>query len=484
MDADPPSPPIQGDRKYRAGDLVGRKYELERLLGQGGMGSVWCARNLSLDSLVALKLLLPDGASDAEDGDRLLQEARAAARLGHRAIVRVFDFGHTEQGDPFIVMELLEGESLASALKSRSRLSAIKSVQTILPIVDALVAAHAEGIVHRDLKPENIFLAREARRIQPKVVDFGIAKVERGGFTRTLTRKGAVLGSPGYMSPEQARGLPEIDHRADIWAVCLVLYECMTGRSPFSGENYNALMRAIIEESATPITEYSAGDEALWAIIRRGLEKKPDARWPSMRELGTALSRWLLANGVEHDVSGDSLVGWTSASEAASSVPPPNDAAVDASLIRLRSETRRGQVGHLFAEARRKPARAAVWAAGGAALLGIVWWMSASSRPPPRPTAGSGGPSATVDANHSSTQLVAPAAPAGSAAPLETSPPAAPAPEEASAPARPTASGGRRTASNAREVRPQKAAPTVQPRRPVSPAGPAPDLKDPYGTAP
>jgi serine/threonine-protein kinase len=305
---------------------IAGKYELVRPLGEGGMGSVWVARNVALESHVALKLLRAE--FDAEDaGERLLLEARAAARLGHRAIVRIFDFGHTSQGDPFIVMELLEGETVASLVAARGRLAPAKAVQMILPVLDALAAAHGRGIVHRDLKPENIFLARETRRTQPKIVDFGIAKLDQGVAARALTMQGTVLGSPGYMAPEQARGLSGIDHRADIWAACVVVYECVTGQSAFEGENYNALMRAIIEDRVRPITELAAGDASLWAILEKGLAKDPNERWSSARDLGMAFAEWLITHGVETDIAGEPVRSWlepdSSKSRDLLSAPPP-----------------------------------------------------------------------------------------------------------------------------------------------------------------
>lgn len=169
--------PVRPD-KYAVGDVIAGKYRLERLLGEGGQAWVWQARNLALDACVALKVLREDG-SNALQIRRLLQEARAAARLGHPAIVRVFDLGEAESGDPFLVMELLEGESLADRLVERGRMSPFEAVRVLLPIADALVAAHAKGIVHRDLKPDNVFLAIGSDSFQPKLLDFGIAAVRR-----------------------------------------------------------------------------------------------------------------------------------------------------------------------------------------------------------------------------------------------------------------------------------------------------------------
>jgi serine/threonine-protein kinase len=319
------SPPRrQTARQYEPGQVIAEKYELRSLLGEGGMGSVWLASNRLLDLPVALKLLRAD--FDAQDaGKRLLKEARAAARIGHRAIVRVFDFGHTEHGDPFIVMELLEGQTLAEILATRNGpLGAIEAVRTLLPIVDAVAEAHDAGIVHRDLKPANIFLVREQRRTQPKVVDFGIAKMDPGPSDPggALTRQGEVVGSPGYMSPEQARGESQITLRTDVWALCVVLYECVTGGSPFRGDNYNAWLRAIIEDTVKPTVDLSAGDDGLWTIIERGLRKSADERWASMRELGEALAGWLVSHRVEQDICGDPVTQYLGAGAAAQALPP------------------------------------------------------------------------------------------------------------------------------------------------------------------
>jgi serine/threonine-protein kinase len=289
------------------------------------MGTVWVARNIALESSVALKLLRADFA-DEDAGERLLQEARVAARLDHSAIGRVFDFGQTSHGDPFIVMDLLEGETLAALLAARGRVAPVKAVQIVLPVIDALAMAHGRGVVHRDLKPENIFLALEPGRTQPKILDFGIAKSDVGVTKSTLTRPGTAVGSPGYMAPEQANGSRTIDARADIWAVCIVLYECITGRPPFQAENYNALMRAILEDDVIPISEFAAGDSELWVILRRGLQKDPTARWSSAEELGRALAEWLMRHEILVDISGERLSGWieqdSSKSRDLLSVPP------------------------------------------------------------------------------------------------------------------------------------------------------------------
>src|SRR5580704_16270378 len=204
-------------REFAVGDTIDRKYQLVRPLEKGGMGEVWVAHNLALDVQVALKLILPEHGSELAD-ERLLREARAAARLDHPAVVRVFDVGRAAGGEPYLVMELLEGEALAETLGREARIEPIAAVRTLLPIAGALVAMHAKGMVHRDVKPENIFFSRDdAGRTQPKLIDFGVAKLDERSGLRKLTRRGALVGTPDYMSPEQVQG--QTDARADIWAL-------------------------------------------------------------------------------------------------------------------------------------------------------------------------------------------------------------------------------------------------------------------------
>lgn len=270
------------------------------------MGSVWLARNIDLDAPVAIKLARFDPAHP-EVAVRLTREARIEARLEHRAIVRVFDCGETDGGDPFVVMERLDGMSLALALELAAPMSVTLAVRILLPIIDGLSAAHAMGIVHRDIKPGNIFLARATRHIQPKVLDFGIAKLDGWNPDPKITLEGTIIGSPAYMAPEQARGLGDVDHRADIWAVCAVLYESIAKSPPFRGDNYNAILRSIVEDDVPPLATRHDAAGHLWPILVRGLSKDRERRYQSMRDLGAALAQFLQGQGVTDDFCGDSL---------------------------------------------------------------------------------------------------------------------------------------------------------------------------------
>jgi serine/threonine-protein kinase len=290
---------------HAPGDLIANRYHLVRLIGTGGMGVVWEAHSDVLDIRVAIKLIHPT-ASNNEDQRRLIREAKAVARLSDPAVVRVFDCGETLDGEPYVVMELLAGQDLATRLEERGRLPPVEAVRTLLPIIRALGAAHDAGIVHRDVKPENVYLAQSATgQEQPKLLDFGIAKLDMPA-ERRLTQLGSALGSPCYMSPEQARG-EDVDLRTDLWGACVVLYEAVTGRLPFDGDGYNAVMYAILSTDIPSFSQLSVDEPELWAIVARGLERDCALRWQTSAELVDALGQWLLARGVLHDLSGVSL---------------------------------------------------------------------------------------------------------------------------------------------------------------------------------
>ncbi len=299
------SAPSASDDDLRFGGLLAGKYRLERPLGEGGMGTVWLGRNEKLELDVAIKIIRAD-IEIGNLGARLLNEARAAAKLRHPGIVRVLDFGSTSTGLAYLVMERLTGPTLHQHLETFGRLEAASAVALMLPAAAALDAAHRKRIVHRDFKPENLILAEgDDHRVEPKVVDFGVATQVREQPER-LTSQGGVVGSPHYLSPEQAMGM-QVDHRTDIWSFAVVLYEAIANRLPFGGENYHALLQSIIHSPAPPLNEEGLADDALWAIIERGLAKKPTERWDSMQDLGSALARWLLERDISVDVTRRSI---------------------------------------------------------------------------------------------------------------------------------------------------------------------------------
>ncbi len=285
------------------GQVVAGKYRLAEQIGDGGMGEVWLAHHLTLDVDVALKFTRAD-LLDAGSRARLNREARLVARLAHPSVVRVLDSGTTEDGSPYMVMELLRGQSLGATLAERTRLSKTAAVRIMLPVASALSAAHAAGIVHRDLKPDNVLLVHATSgAITPKVLDFGIAKSCTVELDGVKTMEGALMGSPDYMSPEQAAGVAEIDARSDVWSYCLLFYEIVTGRHPFARSSLGDTLRAILHEPVAPIV----GDGALWSIIARGLSKHPDHRWQSIRELGEQLAAWAILQGIHEDSTGTSI---------------------------------------------------------------------------------------------------------------------------------------------------------------------------------
>jgi serine/threonine-protein kinase len=296
----------QGPSLYKSGDLIAGKYELESMLGRGGMGAVWRAQNVALGASVAIKILTATG-ERASLRERLKLEAKVAASVTHPAIVKVFDVGETGREDPFIVMELLNGTSLGGLLTAEGRLPATRAVQILLPIAEALQLAHSRGLVHRDVKPDNIFIVHEEGSVQPKLLDFGIVKIRGQAGETHLTRAGDVLGSPDYLSPEQAQGRDDVDHLSDVWAFSVVLFEAIAGRVPFDAPNYNALVRQIIEVQPPALHELAPVDERISAIVARGMSKQRGERYGSMVEMGRALAAWLHQNGELQDLCGTSL---------------------------------------------------------------------------------------------------------------------------------------------------------------------------------
>ncbi len=274
--------------KPAPGLVIAEKVRLDRLLGKGGMGSVWVGTHLGLDITVAVKFMT--GSAEAALA-RFQREARAAAQIRSSNVVKIHDYG-VDQGLPYIVMELLEGEDLAARLRRAGRLSLAETECLLIPVARGLERAHEARLVHRDLKPENVFLAREGDEEIPKILDFGIAKTLAGSQeVKEVTEEGAVLGTPYYMSPEQARGKLDIDHRADLWSLGVILFRMVTGRRPFEA---NAIGDLIVRICMDPVPRVLSIDPTLPleldAFFDRALAKDPAARFPTARDLARAFT--------------------------------------------------------------------------------------------------------------------------------------------------------------------------------------------------
>lgn len=279
--------------EWKAGDVVDGKYLLVRPIARGGMGSVWEGQNRLTERRVAIKFMLPELVDAPATVERFFREAKASARIDHPSIVDVLDLGTLPSGAPYLVMEYLEGRSLEQIVET-APLAPIQAAALVLEVVRALVAAHAAGIVHRDLKPGNVFIAKKGETIVPKILDFGISKITSAIGDMRVTRTGAVLGSPAYMSPEQARGRTDIDGRADIWALGVILYEAVSNKLPFTGENYNQVMMAITLDEPTPLVKVApAVDEEFLAIVDGCLQKDRERRPGNMEKLAQLLDRYV-----------------------------------------------------------------------------------------------------------------------------------------------------------------------------------------------
>jgi eukaryotic-like serine/threonine-protein kinase len=274
------------------GDVIDDRYVVERLLGEGGMGAVFIAREDRLGRKVAIKVLLSAVAENKEAVIRFEREARSAAALQSDHVTRVLSVGHLAGGAPYIVMELLDGEDLSTTLTRRGALSAQEVIDFMTQVCDALAEAHALGIVHRDLKPANVFLSRRpGGGTRVKVLDFGISKGATGSVSTSLTSTTAIMGTPLYMSPEQLREARNVDGRADIWALGAMMYELLSGRTPFVSESLTELCVLIMTTHHEPLSTLRPGvSPALEAIVHRCLQKDPAGRFATVQDLVAAFA--------------------------------------------------------------------------------------------------------------------------------------------------------------------------------------------------
>lgn len=301
------------------------RYRVIRRIGEGGMGLVYEGLHIAIEKRVAIKVLRDDFSSRPDVVERFRQEAKSASRIGHENIVDISDFGSTPAGQSYFVMEFLEGEDLADLIARDGTLSVERILDITGQCARALSAAHSKGIVHRDMKPENIFLTQRPERPDfPKIVDFGIAKMSdietSGAPGRKLTKTGMIFGTPEYMSPEQAAG-KGLDHRVDVYAMGVIMFELVTGRVPFVGDTFMGVLTQHMFESPPPLREVNAHLECsreLELIIFKCLSKDPDDRYPDMDTLAEALDDAKFGK-----ISEETLVGYGDPVKAKARPPRP-----------------------------------------------------------------------------------------------------------------------------------------------------------------
>ena len=241
----------------KEGEIIAERYRLDRKLGEGGMGAVWAATHVVTRKRVAIKVLRPELLGNRSLVERFLREARAACAVDHPNVVQIHDVLEMNDHAPVMVMDLLEGESLADRLADVGRIPVPELARILVKVVPAIAAAHAAGVIHRDLKPDNLFLCRTADgSADPRVLDFGIAKLAvTDAESGVLTKTGSMLGTPYYMAPEQLFGEKDIDHRADVWSLGIILYECLSGRRPTEADNLGQIIKIVTTSGIQPLDQ-------------------------------------------------------------------------------------------------------------------------------------------------------------------------------------------------------------------------------------
>jgi serine/threonine-protein kinase len=368
-----PSADAESPLPIQPGQIVGGRWRVVRLIGRGGMGAVYEAQNTAIGKRAALKFIDAEFAGQPEIASRFQREAEAASLVESAHIVHVFDSGTSDEGLPFIVMELLRGEDLRTRLRRFGKLPPAEAVHIVAQTLRGLHRAHEAGIMHRDLKPDNIFLVdRDDDPLFAKIVDFGISKITRRSAADiskgTLTRQGVVLGTPFYMSPEQAQALPDLDERTDLWALGAILFECLVGRPPFTGDAYEQIIVAICTADAPDLLSIDPSlPPALAAVVRRALSRDPSKRFQTAKEMLDALQTTGLAPV--------SLAG-------ATSQPRPADAPSTVDGVPAQGRTKTSwSTGQVSLGAGRKVALGAVALLVGVALVLVL----VALRPAPRP---------------------------------------------------------------------------------------------------
>jgi serine/threonine protein kinase len=427
------------------GHVLAGKYRVEQVLGSGGMGVVVAAWHQELEQRVAVKFLHPLAAERFDALERFRREARAAAKIKSEHVARVLDVGTLDGGYPYMVMEYLEGQDLASELRTRGPLPVLETSEYVLQAIEALAEAHAAGIVHRDLKPANLYVARRRDgSVCIKVLDFGISKALLGSSLDelALTKTASLIGSPLYMAPEQMRSAKDVDTRADIWSLGAILYEVLTGRPPFSGDSIPQLCASLLNEVPAPVRETRPDvPERLERAILRCLEKERQRRFPTVSELGQALVEFAPAGSRVHADRASRVLGSKDVTLSAEQTGAlPAGAPTERIPIQERTADSLDRAPQLDptvnswsgtgARTVRPNRNLATWAAGGLALLALagtaVWAMSRSGAEPE---------AATPPANAQPGQAIEPESVRAEPSTQAASDPPAPVESAASAPA-------------------------------------------------
>jgi serine/threonine protein kinase len=288
------------------GEIIDGKYRIVGMVGEGGMGAVYEGENTRIKRRVAIKVLHAGVAEKVDVVQRFEREAQAAGRIGNEHIVEVLDLGNLPSGERFMVMEFLIGDDLTTRIKKRKRLTPDECVPILHQVLEGLGAAHAASIIHRDLKPDNIFIldSKAGRSDFVKILDFGVSKFSALDNEMSMTRTGAVMGTPYYMSPEQAKG-GKVDNRSDLYAIGVVLYQMVTGRVPFNASSFNELLFKIALESPEPIeTIVPDCPTSFTALVNKAMSRDPAQRFQSAKEFQEAIAKWQMTMGGASSGSG------------------------------------------------------------------------------------------------------------------------------------------------------------------------------------
>jgi serine/threonine-protein kinase len=379
------------------GTVLGR-YRLERLLGKGGMGVVYAARHADLGKAAAIKILQGRDVESEAVRARLLREGQAASRIRHPNIVDIYDVG-ADEGRFYLVMELLDGEDLRSLIARKAPFSLQRTADLMVPVVSAVAAAHDLGVVHRDLKPENIFLSKARGNITAKVLDFGVSKMTDPLKMGPLTGAKALLGTPYYMSPEQAQSPKDVDGRSDQYSLGVILYECVTGRRPIDEPIFQLLFGRIVNGDFPAPRQLNPNlPVSFEQLILRAMAREPADRFTNTRALGRELlvyaSERVRANYAEELIHGDHPVPTSPASSI-----PFRPGILHSTLTESTHER------YVSQRSTRRPQRGLLIGGGATLLLGLAGALVWQSRKPAVP-ASDGSPS--VSRLHASAQSTAP----------------------------------------------------------------------------